>query len=493
MAVNKIGRGLIITGTTGIALVFLSMILLDRNATFRSVQIFSLELLFVIVLFGVWLARRQDSILTPRGEQIRNVATQILNLPVIVWVLVSFLSVYVLLFVVPVFLNPGRQMNYFTGYIPNLNPIGNDLRVMVDLIQGWAAGNRSPYTIQFYPPLTYIFFAPLLLIQDPGALYRFWTLFTFISYCLLTLLLPLKIIDRKYLSLVLLLFVTGLFSYGLQFELERGQYNVFTFLLCLTSIYIFHYHPKYRLLAYLLFSLSIHLKLYPAIFIVMFVDDWRDWKNTIQRFAGIGLLNLLLFFVMGYQTFLDFVRSVTAQVVSPSWIGVWNHSISSFVSMLKQDGLGLIGLETLRVLRRNEGWVEVSLILMFGVLFLFALILFHLRRRSGLDPYLLLACTIGALTLPISYDYTLSILVAPVLLLLCAEASRQDSGYRLLSILLIIGLSVVYFAILIPYNYRPYFLHNSFPLLFLLLVLVTMLNFVRYKSDKLQPSHSVPV
>jgi hypothetical protein len=93
---------------------------------------------------------------------------------------------------------------------------------------------------------------------------------------------------------------------------------VFTLLLCLTSIYIFHYHPKYRLLAYILFSLSVQLKLYPAIFIVMFVDDWRDWKNVVLRFLGIGLVNLLLFFVMGYQTFQDFIRSVTAQMLNPT-------------------------------------------------------------------------------------------------------------------------------------------------------------------------------
>jgi hypothetical protein len=493
MTGNQLRRGWIFAGIIGVVLLLLAALLFVRNANTRPLLILGIEILVIAVLLGIWLNHRRTAAQISPGKQAPHLADQVIQMPVVTWVLLGFLIVYILLFIAPVFLNPSRQMIYVTGYIPNLNPIGNDLRVMVDLIKGWVAGDGSPYTVQFYPPLTYIVFAPLLLIQDPAAQYRFFTLFTFLSYCLLTLLLPLRLIDKKNLSLMLLLFVTGLFSYGFQFELERGQYNVFTFLFCITSIYLFHYQPKYRLLAYLLFSLSIQLKLYPAIFIVMFIDDWRDWKNILLRFAGLGLLNLVLFFVMGYQTFLDFVRSVTAQVVSPSWIGVWNHSISSFVSMLKQDGFGLIGLETLRVLRRNEGLLEGSLILVFAILFLSALIISYLRRKTGLDPYLLLTCTIGALILPISYDYKLSLLVVPVSLVLCVQSEMSSTGYRWISILLILAISAVYFVILAPYNYRPYFLHNSFPLLFLLLILVTILNFVRYKSDTMQFSSVVPV
>jgi hypothetical protein len=190
---------------------------------------------------------------------------------------------------------------------------------------------------------------------------------------------------------------------------------------------------------------------------------------------------------MGYQTFWDFLRSVTAQVVSPSWIGVWNHSISSFVSVFKQDGFGLLSPETLRTVRQNSTWVEGSLLVAFAILFVCALILSHLRRKPGLDPYLLLACTIGALILPISYDYTLSILAAPMLLFLSAIPGTDRRSLKLVSTLLLLGISVVYFMILTPYSYRPYFLHNSFPLLFLLLTLSTMMNGLQYKLEKQQP------
>lgn len=485
MAFNKIGRGLIVTGITGLAASLLLTLLPAEKAQIRPIQILLLELASIAIMVGLWLRRREAAGIVP-ARAFRTLLSRALDLSTFAWVITGFLLVYILLFLIPVFLRPGMQMSYFTGYIPNLVPIGNDLTVMVDLIKGWVAGDRSPYTIQFYPPLTYILFAPLLILEDPLALYRFFTLFTFVSYCLLSLVLPLKIMDRKHFRLALLLFVTGLLSYGFQFELERGQYNVFTFLLCLTAVYLFHHHPRYQLLAYVLFSISIQLKLYPAIFIVMFVDDWRNWKRTLPRFGGIALLNLLLFFVMGYQTFWDFIRSVTAQVANPTWIGVWNHSISSFISVVRQDGLGLIPFETLRAFRHNAGRVEAFLILSFAVLFLCALVISYLRKKPGLDPYILLACTVGALVLPISYDYTLSLLTAPMLLFFSGLPDMKNSVNKAASAVLTLGISVTYFSILIPYNYRPYVFHNSFPLLFLLLILATLLNFLRYHDDRLQ-------
>ena len=488
MATKKIGRGLIVAGAVGTLFSLLIAILLNGRAGIPAIPILAIEISVPILLLGVWLIRRETIDEIQPGKQIHELISQILNLPVAIWVFIGFLLIYLLLFVSPIFLSPNLQMSYITGYIPNLNPIGNDLMEMVELTKRWVTENQSPYASQrFYPPLTYILFTPLLLINGRLALFQFFTLFTFFSYCLLTLLLPLKIIDRKHFSLALLLFVTGLFSYGFQFELERGQYNIFALLLCLTSVYIFHYHRKYRLLAYFLFSLSIQLKLYPAIFIVMLVDDWRDWKNVLRRFTGLGIFNLALFFIVGYKTFGDFIRSMTAQIVNPSWLGVWNHSISSFVHTVKQDGLGLISMDTLRILRHNAEWIELLLFLAFLVLFVAAVRIFHLRKEAGLDPYLLLVCTIGALIIPISYDYTLALLTAPMLLFLCGIPEMKKAWSKLVSILLTLGISIAYFSTLIPHNYRPHFLDNSFPALFFILILVTILNLMRYKNGKGQP------
>lgn len=485
MTAKQIGRGLIVAGIAGIVLSLLTAIVLRGRAGIPATPILAVEISVIVVLCGIWLLRKEETGETQSQWRVHNLVDKILNLPVVAWVFIGFLFVYLMLFVSPMFLSPDLQMIYFTSYIPNMKPIGNDLMEMVGLIRGWALENESPYALQrFYPPLTYIFFTPLLLIDDPLALFRFFTLFTFASYCLLTLLLPLKIAGRKHFALAVLLFVTGLFSYGFQFELERGQYNVFAFLLCLTAIYIFHYHRKYRLLAYVLFSLSIQLKLYPGIFIVMFVDDWRDWKAVLRRFAGIGVFNVALFFVMGYQRFWEFLRSMSVQIANPTWMGKWNHSISSFVTTVKQDGLGLISMDTLRVFRHNAERVELFLLLAFLVLFITALVIFHLRKEPGLDPYLLLVCTIGMLIIPISYDYTLSLLAAPMLLFLCGMSEMNNAWSKFISILLTLGISLAYFATLTSYSYRPHVLNNAFPLLFFILIIVTIMNIMRYLNGK---------
>jgi hypothetical protein len=488
MATKKIGRGFIIAGMAGIGLLLLLTILHNRWEGILSIQILGVEISAIIILLGIWMARTESIQEFKTQKQIAGLVSRVLNLPSITWVMTGFLLIYLLQFLAPVFLSPTLQMNFFSGYLPNMNPIGNDLREMMGLIKGWAVENQSPYLAErFYPPLTYIIFTPLLLVKDYLTLYQLFTLITFFSYCFLTLLLPLKIIEKRHFVLALLLFVTGLFSYGFQFEVERGQYNVLTFLLCLFSVYIFHYHPRYRLIAYVLFSISIQLKLYPAIFIVMFVDDWRDWKKTLLRFAGIGLFNFLLLFVMGYQSFWEFIHSVTTQISTPSWWGPWNHSISAFISTIKQDGFGLVDRPTLRMLRPYSNLVETLLLLTYLVLFGCALTIFHLRKEKGLDTFLLLTCTIGALTVPISYDYTLSILTAPMILFLCGIPEMNTIWKKGISILLILGISAAYFSMLIPYDFRPYVLQNAFPLLFIILVLTTILNFIRYENAAVQP------
>ena len=292
----------------------------------------------------------------------------------------------------------------------------------------------------------------------------------------------------KNLSVILLFFLTGLVSYGFQFELERGQYNVFTFLLCLLAIYIFHNHRKQRFIAYLLFSISIQLKIYPAIFIVMFVDDWRDWKIILRRFAGIGIFNFVLLFIMGGKMFLEFINAVVTQIATPGWGWNGNHSIKAFAGLLANDGLGMIPPNILATFQGNPGPVSTLLLLLFLAAFVSAIVIFHLRKEPGIDMYLLLTCMIGALIIPVSNDYTLSILTAPMALFLANLPDIKNSRYKFASILLMLSIAISYSSLLIPFKYKPYFLNNAFLPLFLILIFTTILNFLRYKNDGSQPT-----
>ena len=86
----------------------------------------------------------------------------------------------------------------------------------------------------------------------------------------------------------------------------------------------------------------------------MFVDDWRNWKSILRRFAGIAFFNILLLFVMGPGIFMDFLQSVTTQLDTPGWTWNGNHSISAFVYNLTKDGFGIISAPTLEALQAGH-------------------------------------------------------------------------------------------------------------------------------------------
>ena len=489
---HKIGRGLLLFGILGIVVSLFADFLPGGKPGIQSAQILGIEISGLLIVTGLWMQLSDPVEEIHPGRLLRDLTSWILDLPPVVWVVSGFLIVYILFFISPIFLNDTLRMRYFLNYLPDRYPIGNDLIAVIDLMKGWFFDGRSPYILQFYPPFTYVFFAPLLLLDNYPLLFNLFTLFNLICYFFLTLLLPMKLIQKQNIPILMLIFVTGLLSYGLQFELERGQYNVFTFLLCLWAISIFHYHKKYRLIAYMLFSISIQLKLYPAIFIVMLVDDWKDWRNNLLRFLKLGVFNLLLLFVMGYQAFLDFIGSVSTQLSRPGWEWNGNHSIKAFVEALKRDGLNILAPGSVETIRQNSDLLSNVLLAIFLLAFALAIFISVRKAAPGLDAYLLLTCMIGALIIPVSNDYTLSILTTPVALLLCSIPVMKNKGHQLLSMLLTLGISIAYFSTLIPFKYKPYFLSNTFPLLFVILILVTILSFVEFRDSKIDTASQQP-
>ncbi|MBC8506256.1 MAG: DUF2029 domain-containing protein, partial [Chloroflexi bacterium] len=264
--------------------------------------------------------------------QLKAVFDAIANWKAITWTLLGFSVSFVFFFVKPIFFSPVEAMQFFR-YIPILEKIGigADLRTTLGYSALWFVDGKSPYLGGgAFPPLAHVFFAPLLSIAFPTA-YRIFTFITLLSFVLIAWIIPTRYArDESKHPLILLIFITGLLSYGLQFELERGQFSVIAITFCLLSIYLFHSHPRLRLLAYLLFTASIQLKIFPAIFVVLFVTDWRDWKTNLKRGLGLFALNFAALFVLGGEIFFDFLKAMTRiQLVDQqAWIG--NHSIASF-------------------------------------------------------------------------------------------------------------------------------------------------------------------
>ncbi|MGB8226570.1 MAG: glycosyltransferase family 87 protein [Sedimentisphaerales bacterium] len=344
---------------------------------------------------------------------------------------------------------------------------------------------QTPYTSnQTFPPLTYVLFAPLLAVTGPTAHFII-TIIDVVCYIFITLLFPMWTSRQKPLSpMLMLFFISGLFSYGFQFELERGQFNVITMFLCLFSIWIYHYRHRYRYLAYSMFSISIQLKLYPAIFIVMFIRDWDDWKSNIKRFLGLAAVNLALFFILGPKICVEFLKVTKGAMGNP---GTWfvNHSIQCFVTVI------LTKSPWAKEYSGYSGLIQVLLLAFVAVCIFLVILQAYRQRQTGINPYMLLACTIGAMLIPaISYDYKLSILAAPVAMVFHKDCFAKIANYRsrLVISLLIFAFCAVYSSTLFSYCCKPptLWLLSDSPALMALLLITTVFSLMREPTRELQ-------
>ena len=479
MSTKKMGYALAIIGALGILVSVIIDYVGYGEGGIQAAQILGILLGLIITILGLSVAFQVPEKQINIGSSFKGGAERLLNLPVSVWFMIGFLVIYVLLFISPVFLNTKRSMVYFNRFLPNANPIGADMNYTLDYVKTWVTTHASPYPESHYPPLTYVLLSPFTLFAYP-AVYIVSTFLTLFSYIILILLLPTVFSSKKDVSLILLLSVTGLFSYGFQFELERAQYYTMAFLLCMLGIYIFHRHYEFRYLAYLLFSFSVHLKIVPIFFLPMFIKDWRDWKGNIKRMVWLGLLNVVLLFVLGYKNFINFVNSLLLRVENPTFLWSGNHSVGNFVFNFVKDGYGLISEKGILFLQQNAKFFERLLLVIIALCVLSIIVNIYRNGRTGFNPYLLLVCTLCALIIPVSVDYTLPMLVAPLAIFLSSTPRLSGSSYnKITSILLILIASVSYASLLYPFKYKPYFLNNNFPALFILLLMVTLFYFLQ--------------
>ncbi len=383
---------------------------------------------------------------------------------------VSFLISYLSFFIYPVFLNSAHVMQFFP-YVPVGNPIGLDLYSILQKVTQLLSSPTYAHNLP-YPPFLYIFFAPLTIL-DRYTAYGIFTILSILCYFFITLIFPIRASKKKVIpSLLMLILITGLFSFGFQFGIERGQFDLITMFFCFLAIFIFHHHKKYRFWAYILFTMSIQLKLYPAIFIFMFIDDWSDWKGNIIRFFSLGAASLCALFILGFNTFRNFLNSITNFAGNP-FLSVKNHSIQSFTRHPAE-------FRPLGVIFKNPNSVEIIILIIVLICFLLILYQAYRQKYAGINPYLLLACTLGALLIPsTSHDYTLSFLAAPIAILftdrklinIAAEWKKPFFTQLLLYF------SIAYSSTLFSYTNKPLSIQNNFPALMVMLAILTFFSF----------------
>jgi hypothetical protein len=479
MTTKKVGLVLAILGT----IIFLASWFVDyAGMGKRSVgasQILGMETGIFILLFGIYLAYFYPHHQVNVWIGMRAGPTWLFHLPMTAWIILGFLIIYFFFFLSPVFFNSQRVMWYYGRFLPNQNPIGLDIRAVLRYVQDWLANGQSPYADGFiaYPPLGLLLFTPLVLMGYP-AYYFFITCTTLFFYAGSTLFVPWLYNRAANRVLVPLMFVLGLFSYGFQFEVERGQSNIIAFSLALIGVYLYHSRDDFHLPAYFLFSLGVQMKIYPAILIVMFIKDWKDWKGNVIRLAGIGWFNFALLFVMGFQMFDGFLGAVRGQqLLEETWYG--NHALKGFVFALASGEYKFFGPAILARFEHHQAQVEILFLAVLSLCFLSVLLLSYFKDRPGLNTNLLVICTICAMVIPsVSNDYKLPILTAPMVMLWCNMKMPDKTLKRALSILLVLITSVAYWSTQYPPGVKPYLLNRNFPALFLILIAVTILSFL---------------
>lgn len=390
---------------------------------------------------------------------------------IFLWGCLGFILPYLAWFIVPTFFS--RHVMFDPAAVPTIDPIAADLHTMMDWGRDW----RDPgVAYHGYPPLSNVFFA--VMYQLPFTVtYAVFTATTLALFLLLLLGLPLHYTRARRVPPLLALFlITGLFSYGLQLEIERGQFNVLAFGLSTCGVWLFHAKPRWTILAYALFCAGIQLKLYPAILGLLLTHDYRDMKGNLRRALGLAAVNIFLLFAVGPQRFLEFMSAIGA--VASGFTGLTiNHSIDSFVTYASATLARFITLPAYAPMIA-EWALMLSWLACLGAIFG----LNYRDRRSGLDPYLLLACTIGAMVIPsVSFDYKLSILVAPTALAVIEfeQWAVSPSHPRRAGIAALWLMIAAYATTLFSFELKPALLDNNCLALFVMLGCVTAMAAMR--------------
>lgn len=399
----------------------------------------------------------------------------IARLDTTVWVLLGFLISFWTVFFTPVFLI--FPVMFMPKYVPSLDPIGVDMKQFIDWAYAWWKHGDPYLPNNVHAPLMHIFFL-LAVWAGLRKAYIAITLINLTLFPLMLLVFPLLLKRTRQITPLMMLFaVTGLFSYGYQFELERGTFNLIAMSICFWSIYIFRTYPRWRYLAYLLFSTSIQLKLYPAIFALLLIRDWRAWKQNILRLASLGIFNIACLFALGPNVFKSFLRALRDQAENPyMWPG--NASIRSYTVFY------------------NHQWAAIP-ILVLVFLCLAVLVWIKYRERAGqFAVELSLACAIAAILIPpASHDTKLSFFVLPALLFfeglklpaILKSATLKTTVNRMIQNGLVLAMAALYAATLFSYEYKPtaFNLRNNLPILLSLLVLLTLFSIVQHLTTRL--------
>ncbi len=403
--------------------------------------------------------------------------------------IISYLIASTFFFSTVFFHKKGKMV--FPQYIPANETIGGDAAIYYRFGERFFIEHKSAYfgdspQNKFlnnpFPPLFTFSMAPVFALNLSIADY-YKVIFgaTIISFIFIGFAFPLLILKKKTIPIsVLFVFITGLLGYGLQFELERGNFNVISLALGLAAVIIFWRFPKVRLISYLLLTVSIQFKLYPVILILLFIDNRDSVPNNFKRIILIGISNVSLMFLMGINGFWEFLRSVNTQVDGSGYTR--DHGINNYLEWLNKNFLDdMFGTRLLLVIK-----LFIAMIVIAAIIFIF-IHAYRKRQLSQLNLPLFYLCILGMMILPpASRDYKLPFLcaISGVVLFYYFEEIKGWISSRIgLGIVMVSLISVSYSITSFSWIYKPVFLQNSFPFVFLMFVSIVILEIIKSKNQ----------
>ncbi len=257
-------------------------------------------------------------------------------------------------------------------------------------------------------------------------------------------------------------------SYGLIFELERGNANLYALAFSLLCVVLVLKYPESAWFPAIALAIAVNLKVYPAVLAVLLLWRYR-WRALLPLIAT----NLVLLLVTGPKNAILFLEGLRAFGAKPFlWAG--NHSAAGFAFTLS-DTFGI-----------SSPWIE-SLLLLVPIL-LWAATAAVIMRSGWSEPKAVIlsaACFPLMNVIPsVGHDYKLILTLLPLSVLGAFFLSAPEAhDWRRNAIFACLGLGLVMIGrstLLIA----PTALASKYPLIVLLQVLLLCALYVFRKADR---------
>ncbi len=303
----------------------------------------------------------------------------------------------------------------------------------------------TPFASNYFPVANTIFYW-FSLIEN-----RVWMMVAFQGIFLMVYIPVLKkLFQDQWRSHFLEIIIVFVFSYPVLYNTDRQNIELYNFLCCLLWVYFKEKDKSF--LAVFFLALSISMKLYTAVFAIIYIKDMKLKELTVLM-SIVAVLTLLsastfkggvmnnIFQMMSVQK--EFTQEYTSV---PRYLH-FNHSLFSLI-MISITAVFKVWEDPVRY---QEITAQILLPYTFLTMAIFGLVAFAVIRKK-MDPWMdYFLLTALFLLLPhISYDYKLIFLLIPLYYFL-----KEEKEYGLLTRLFCIGFGLV----LIPHNY--YYVHED--------------------------------